>query len=67
MIRLRSIECLLTGHDDIIKGRGGRMFVSCIKCGRDSNGIPTGGLEFAPSRTQRAAEVAQHFKPRRTR
>jgi hypothetical protein len=64
---MKSVECMLSGHKDIIKGRGGRMYVSCVKCGRDSEGVMTGELKFVQSRSQRAAEVAATFRPRRTR
>jgi hypothetical protein len=61
------LKQLFCRHEDIIRGVGSRMFVSCVKCGRDSEGIMTGGLFRVQSNTQRAAAVARTFRPRRKR
>jgi hypothetical protein len=58
---------LFCNHEYITKGRGGRMYVSCLKCGRDSEGIEVGGVRRVQSNTERALAVANTFRPRRKR
>lgn len=51
-------------HKDVIRTNGHRLFVSCHICGRESEGILTGGFKYKKD-NPRAVEVAKTFKPKR--
>ena len=44
-----SLICALTGHDDALGLRQGRIFVACAACGRESCGVEIGPPRYAIS------------------
>ncbi len=48
-----SLKCLLIGHEDSVQSRGGRLFLHCAECGRD-----TPGWDLAPPAKRAATAVA---------
>ncbi len=52
-----SLKCLVIGHDDNIRQGGGRIYLHCAECGRETRGWD---LAAAPETKPEPAEHEAH-------
>jgi hypothetical protein len=43
VMHVLSVKCWFTGHEDFVRAREQRVFLSCIHCGRETHGWDIAG------------------------
>ena len=49
---LSGVKCMFTGHEDFIRSREQRVFLTCVNCGRETHGWELGAHDDERNTTQ---------------